>query len=518
MHTASDLLLTKILATVGPASNAPAVLRRLIEEGARCFRINFSHGGFDDFAQSLAAIRQAEAEAGVPIGVLGDLSGPKIRVSAVAGGALALAAGDHVEITPSPGEDAPPGSRDPDSGVVTLPANYGGIADEVQIGHRVLIDDGAVRMLVTNRITDGENPRLICQCTVGGAVSNKKGINLPDSEIAAPSLTDWDERCAAWAIEHDLDSRALSFVRLPDDIRRLQAYLKTLGRHGTGVRSHTKLPIVAKIEKPQAIRDLDDICELADGLMVARGDLGGEMNLAEVPVMQKRIIEVAHDHGKPVIVATQMLQSMIDAPVPTRAEVSDVANAILDGADALMLSGETAVGRFPVQAVHTMAHTARVTEAYAAPDRKLATRPPRKARESRYRTAALAHGVSVIVKDLDAPYVVMWSELGGGARYISQNRLTVPIIAVSSNRAALRRMSLLFGVVPVLMPRPENTASFITAIDGLFLERGWAEPGTPIVIAKGEPLGAPGVTNKIRIHYLADVCRVTWHAKVDEAS
>lgn len=510
MPRPADLLLTKILATVGPASSDQDVLTRMIEEGVRCFRINFSHGDFESFDKALRRIRAAADDLGIPIGVLGDLSGPKIRVSAVKNNGLELAIGDHVEITPR--EDKP-GWRDADTGVVTLPANYAGIVDEVEIGHRVLIDDGAVRMLVTNRITDGDHPRLICQCTEGGRVSNKKGINLPDSKIEAPSLTEWDEQCAVWATENDLDYVALSFVRRADDLQRLRDYLKFLGRHGSGQRSHTKLPIVAKIEKPQAIEDLGGICELADGIMVARGDLGVEMDLAEVPVMQKRIIEVAHDHGKPVIVATQMLQSMIEESTPTRAEVSDVANAILDGADTVMLSGETAVGRHPIQAVNMMAHTARVTEAYAAPSRRQQTRPPRRARESRYRTAALAHGVSVIVKDLDASFVVMWSELGGGARYMSQNRLTVPIIAISSNRLALRQMSLLFGVVPVYMDRPADSPSFIESVDKLFRDRGWAEPGTAVVIANGEPMGTPGVTNKIRIHYVGDVCRVTWHAK-----
>ena len=508
MPAPSDFILTKILATVGPASQDPAVLVRMIEEGVRAVRINFSHGTFDDFERSLQVVRQAAKTTQVPIGVLGDLSGPKIRLGQVEGGSFELAVGDEVEFT----RQERVSIRDGQMGL--LSTNYPQLVDEVEPGHRLFIDDGAVRMLAIERVTSqaDQDVRLRCRVTHGGPISNRKGVNLPDTELSLPSLTEWDRQCARWAIEHHLDYLALSFVRKAEDLIELKELLRTLGRDNRTLRSHTRLPVIAKIEKPQAIEDLENICDTADGIMVARGDLGVEMDLAEVPVIQKRIIQVAHDYAKPVIVATQMLQSMIDASTPTRAEVSDVANAIIDGADSVMLSGETAVGQYPVQTVRAMARTASFAEAYVAAQREGAL-PPRLLQESRYRTAALAHGVSVIVHDLAAKYVVTWSELGGGALHLSQNRLAIPIIAVSSNEAALRQMSLLFGVTPVYMGRPADNESFLHLIDGLLLGNGWAQQGDPIVIAKGEPLGTPGVMNQVQIHYLGDVCRLTWHAK-----
>ena len=519
MPQGPDFLLTKILATVGPSTSDVPTLIRLIEEGVRAFRINFSHGSFTGFQKSLDLIREASSEADVPVGVLGDLSGPKIRLGRIDAEGIDLRAGDCVQLTA--GDEAAMGRRDPDTGSVLLPINYPKLIEEVQPGHRVLINDGAVRMLAVSKetvcgtigeeITEGEV--LSCQVTVGGKISSAKGVNLPDTHLSAPSLTDWDRECAEWAIDHELDYLALSFVRRAEDILQLKKLLKNRGRDNRAMRNHTRLPIIAKIEKPQAIAELDSILENIEGVMVARGDLGVEMDPAQVPVLQKRIIARAHDFGVPVIVATQMLESMIQQPYATRAEVSDVANAIIDGADAVMLSGETAVGKYPVQAVHMMGRTADITEDFEGNYLGLGSKPPKRAQESRYRTAALAHGVSVIVNDLDARFVVMWSELGGGARYLSQNRLRVPIIAVSSNEAALRQMSLLFGVRPLYMPRPDSPDAFLHAIDKTMLERHWADEGDAIVIADGEPLGTPGVTNKIRIHYVGDVCRVRWHAK-----
>ncbi|MEM8736997.1 MAG: pyruvate kinase [Planctomycetota bacterium] len=519
--TTQPLLLTKILATVGPSCSEPDTLVRMIEEGARAFRVNFSHGDFPDFARSVESIRSAADQTGVSVGILGDLSGPKIRVTTVTGGALELAVGDHVEFT----QRDVVADRDEATGVVTVGTTYPEMVDDVEPGQRLLVNDGAIRMLVTDRVrpTDPaeqgrrpEDPRLICRVTTGGTLSNKKGVNLPDTQVSAPALTDWDEECAAWAVENQLDYLALSFVRKADDVRQLNALLMKLGRDNRKLRSHTRLPIVSKLEKPQAIEELDEILEETDAVMVARGDLGVEMDLAEVPILQKKIIRQAHDHGKPVIVATQMLESMIESYTPTRAEVSDVANAILDGTDAIMLSGETAVGAHPIQAVHTMARTAQLTEAYDAERRAGTTKPPANLQDSRYRTAALAHGVSTIVNDLRPAYVVMWSELGGGARYLSQNRLRTPIITVSSKESALRQMALLFGVHPVHMTRPTDTADFLDRVDRLLLDNEWANPGDAVVIVKGEPLGIPGVTNKIRIHYLGDVCRLKWHVKDDQ--
>ena len=271
--------------------------------------------------------------------------------------------------------------------------------------------------------------------------------------------------------------------------------------YGGGSKSF--IPVMAKIEKTEALDDLESIVEESDIIMIARGDLGVEMDLAKVPVIQRKIIKTCHDHGKPVVVATQMLQSMIEAPSPTRAEVSDVANAILEGAHAVMLSGESAVGSYPVESVKMMRRIARETNIYRRTE-AIDSAPPSNPRASRYRTAALAHGVSVVVRDLDAKLIVMWSQLGGGASYVSQIRSSVPVIALSSNPEALRRMSILYGLFPYFMEQPESTATFIIQLDKLLIDQKWAVIGDPIVLVLGEPIGEEGLTNKIQIHYVGD--------------
>lgn len=507
---AHNMLLTKVLATVGPATETVDMLCRLIDEGARVFRINFSHGAFDEFSARIANVREASRVSGVPIGILGDLSGPKIRIERVEE-PFDVGVGDFVEFTATKRQS----QRYPDTGVTVLSSTYPAIVEDAAVGDRVFINDGAVRMLVIDKVwaEDDDASRLHCRVTHGGKISNKKGINLPDSQVSAPSLTDWDRQCAEFAAKEEVEYLALSFVRKAADIDDLRNLLKELARDKKTPPSSARIPIVAKIEKPEAIEELEGIVDAADGIMVARGDLGVEMEAAEVPVLQKKIIRCAHNYGKPVIVATQMLESMIENSQPTRAEVSDVANAIYEGADAVMLSGETAVGKHPEQAVHMMAKTARTMEALVSDESRKNTRPPAKLREGKYRTAALAHAVSVVVNDLNPKFAVCWSELGGTARYLSQNRLSVPILAFSSNEAGLRRMALLFGVEPFHVPRPKDSAEFLVNLDDLLLSRGWCVPGDPIVIVKGEPIGTPGVTNQLQIHYVGDVCRIAWHVK-----
>lgn len=469
-------------------------MTRLIEEGVRAVRINFSHGSFDDFAKYLEVIREASRRTGVAVGIMGDLSGPKIRLGKVAGGSLELTPGDQVVFLNDGDTVRREGER------VLVPTSYDLLVSEVQPGHRVLIDDGNVRLLAVER----RQGQLVCQVTVGGPISDRKGVNLPDTCLSMPSMTDYDQTCVDWAVQNKVDYLALSFVRQAGDVQELKQKLSVACQtHGCEQR----VPIIAKIEKPEALRDLEAITAISDAIMVARGDLGVEMNLAEVPLIQKRIVRMAHDHGKPVVVATQMLQSMIEQATPTRAEVSDVANAILDGADALMLSGETAVGKYPVRAVRMMSQTAGITEIERIASRNGIARPPKHPQASRYRTAALAHGVTAVAQDLAAKFVVMWSERGGGARYLSQNRLSVPIIAVSSSNAALRTMSLMFGVTAVGMPRPEHTNDFVAKVDDLLLDNDWASMGDPVVLVMGEPLGTAGVTNELRIHYAGDTRR-----------
>ncbi len=502
--------LTKIIATLGPASADVPTVVRLIEEGARVFRINFSHGHQEDFARFLALVREASQATGIEAAVLGDLAGPKIRVGQTPPEGIETQPGDSVAFT-GRGRDAAVIVGAEPGLLAEFPTSHAQIVNDVAIGHRLLVDDGAVRMLVVDRQiapSDGSPPRLICQVIVGGRITSGKGVNLPDSMLSISSMTPRDEDCARWAVENQLDFLALSFVRQAEDVRGLKRLLRSI----TGNAAQMP-PVIAKIETPQALADLEGILGVTDAVMVARGDLGVEMDLAEVPALQKRILRQAHEFGRPVIVATQMLQSMIVDFNPTRAEVSDVANAIFDGADAVMLSGETAVGNHPIQAVHMMARIARTTEKEMAGDPAYKARAPMRLRESRYRTAALAHGVSAMVSDLSAKLVVNWAELGGGAKYLSQNRMDVPILGFSESRVAMRQMNLMFGVMAVAMERPADGEEFIAKADAVIQSRGWAKVGDPIVIVKGEPLGMPGVTNHIVIHYVGDVVRLRWRAK-----
>ncbi len=502
MGDESGFILTKIIATLGPASDELGVIVRLIEEGARVFRINFSHGSFAEFDRRLAAVKRASQVTGVPVGVLGDLSGPKIRVGKVREGGVQLEVGAEVHFQ---SESVVGGTEGGVAGwPVVFSTNVPTFIDDVQPGQRVLIDDGAVRMLAVEKVGQDEGRRLVCRVTVGGRVTSAKGVNLPDTAVSVPSLTDYDWLCVDWAIERGIDFLALSFVRQAQDVRLLKDRLAKAADP-----SGSSIPVIAKIEKPQAVDDLEAIVQESDGVMVARGDLGVEMDITAVPIIQKRIIATAHDYGKPVIVATQMLQSMIESPWPTRAEVSDVANAIFDGADAVMLSGETAVGKHPVEAVHIMGQIARTTLAEMAHWPAQPSGPPRKLQESHYRTAALAHGVSVVVRDLGARLMGIWSQRGGGARYLSQNRPTIPIVAASSDPAVLRRMTLLYAVVPVLMDPPASLEDFAERIDRLIVDRGWGRLGDQVVLVAGEPIGIPGVTNTLLIRRLGGVVRPT---------
>lgn len=514
MQPHHHFVLTKIVATLGPASSDVESIGQLIEAGARVFRVNFSHGTFEQFAGLLKNVREAARQTERFIGVLGDLSGPKIRIGKVADDGIVLQPGDVVRLCA--GVDlaqAPDQAGDPIRFGVTQPE----FIDDVSADQRVFIDDGNVRLRCVEAAPDLATG-MTCTVEVGGRVTSGKGINLPDTGLSVPSLTEWDEQCLEFAVEQGFDFLALSFVRSGADVRELKDRLRQLGARpalpasgaermrfsafGSGDRSF--IPVVAKIEKPQAMECLDEIVTEADVIMVARGDLGVEMDVADVPVCQKKILKTCRHHGKPAIVATQMLQSMIEAPIPTRAEATDVANAIFDGADAVMLSGETAVGKYPVDTVRTMRRINRKANDYLLSEGP-AFDQPIAPRESRFRSAALAHGVKVMVSDLEAKLIVMWSQLGGGASYLAQNKLPVPIIAFSSNSDALRRMSVLYGVVPRHMETPESTTDFVKAVDEMLQENEWINPGEPIVMVMGEPIGLAGLTNKIRIHYVGEL-------------
>lgn len=477
--------LTKIVATLGRASNTPETIRKMAEAGASVFRLNFSHGSLDDHGRVLRAVRQVEAELGQPLGVLGDLSGPKIRVGAVQEGGVAVEAGEDVMFQPEP--IVATGRR--------FSSTYPGLTEDVRTGQRLLINDGAIRMLVVER----RQGAITCRVTTGGLITTGKGINLPQTRLNLETITAKDWACLEWAVANDLDFLAMSFVRRAEEIQRLRHRMKEL----TDARCVRPIPIVAKIERPEALSNIEQILEAADAIMVARGDLGVEMDLAEVPAIQKRLVGLATAHGKPCIVATQMLESMIENPVPTRAEASDVANAVFDGCDAVMLSGETAVGKYPALAVETMSRIAASTEAYIA---TLPLAPPalHPRRDAGHWTAAIAHGAWIIAQDVKARLIVAASETGVTALHLSQNNFRIPIVIGSGDRCTLRRLTLLHGVTSVQITLPGNLDEFTAAFDEILLRNRWVERGEPIVLLAGHPIGRSGSTNSLAVHYVGD--------------
>lgn len=474
----SPRTLTKIVATLGPASSDDATVEKLIEAGVGVVRLNFSHGTLDDHAKRLAAVRRAAARLGRVVGVLGDLQGPKIRVGRVDGDGARVAVGDEVDFVR--GEF----TADPVVRPLRLACTYARFLDDVRAGERVLIDDGNVRLLAVAH----DDETLRCLVTTGGIISSNKGINLPESQVTATAMSERDLACVAWAVEHELDFLALSFVRSADEVHELRR------RIGSGNR----IAVVAKIERPQAVDAIESIVDAADAIMVARGDLGVEMDFAKVPLVQIRLVEAAHAAAKPCIVATQMLQSMIEAPIPTRAEATDVANAILQGTDAVMLSGETAVGKWPVLAVETMRRIADEAEQFAA-RRSAPHAAPAKLAAIGHRTAALAHGAWHMARDNRAACVVAWSQEGGGARYLSQNDFSIPIVAFSGDKRAVRRMSLLRGVFPARLDVPPSIADWRAAAAGHVRTAAFAKQGDRVVMMYGEPLGIAGVTDSVAL-------------------
>lgn len=476
---------TKIVATMGPAVADVGKLLEIFKAGVDVCRLNFSHGTLDDHLLMLRKIREAAAMHDQPIAVLGDLCGPKIRLGKVKpvgdSGGMPIRVGDELILQRAEIEG--------ENGVVCT--IFPQIVDDVQVGHRVLIEDGLLRFLCI----DKNYNRLLLKCTDGGVLKSSKGINLPDTIVNTPAITEKDWRDADWAIENDLDYLALSFVRSADDLALLRQHM---------LNKVADIHLIAKIEKPEGVKNIDAIIENCDGLMVARGDLGVEMDVAQVPIIQKDLVRRCQTAGKPVIVATQMLQSMIEESSPTRAEVSDVANAIFDGTDAVMLSGETSVGKFPVETVRTMAHIAEITEAY------LDTLPAKTEFQLKLKTlqvsSAMARGVWEIVQDMKLKLVVVWSQTGSTARLFSKNRMSVPILALSSDHRALRRMALHYGVIAQEMPPPDEMTGLIAWVDSFVRKTRMAEMGDRIVIVAGLSMATPGTMNNLVIQTVGENC------------
>jgi len=470
-----EMIKTKIIATLGPSCAEAGILDAMIDNGVDVFRLNFSHGTLDQHDKLLETLNAARSRHHQMTAVLGDLCGPKIRTGRIEPEGQILYAGDKVSIVP--GNQVGTAHR--------FGTNYEHFNQDVEIGHRVFLDDGQITLNVVGR--DGED--LVCEVVDGGTLSSRKGINLPDTRIRIPSITEFDWQCINWAIKRNLDFLALSFVRSADEINQLKEYIRKAG---------ADIKVVAKIETPQALEHLEPIVTASDAVLVARGDLGVEMDLAELPLIQKRITKMCRDCGKPVIVATQMLQSMIENPTATRAEVSDVANAIMDYTDAVLLSGETAVGKYPVKAAQTIERIARVTEAYL--DKQFGAHQRSTTTEEFSLIAAVARSVGQIVEDIDAKLVAVWSQSGSSARFLSKARIDVPILALSSDERSCRQMCLHYGVIPCCRAIPEDIRHFTSLVDKLIIENNWAQPGDRVVLVAGRPLGAPGTTNSINVH------------------
>ncbi|WP_223690630.1 pyruvate kinase [Leifsonia poae] len=466
----------KIVATLGPATSSYDNIRAIIDAGVDVARMNLSHGSYDVHEGVYANVRKAADDAGKPVAVMVDLQGPKIRLGKFEAGPYELAEGDIFKIT----TDDIIGTREISS------TTFKGLPQDVSPGDYLLIDDGKVRVQVTE--TDGTV--VTTKVIVAGPVSNNKGINLPGVAVNVPALSEKDEADLRWGLNLGADLIALSFVRNASDIERVHEIMAEEGR---------KVPVIAKIEKPQAVEALEEIIEAFDAIMVARGDLGVELPLEAVPIVQKRAVELARRAAKPVIVATQMLESMISSPVPTRAETSDVANAVLDGADAVMLSGETSVGEYPVITVQTMARIVRSTEEHGL-DRiaPLGTRP-------RTQSGAITLAAVEVADFVEAKYLCVFTESGESARRMSRIRSSIPILAFTPEESIRRRMSLNWGVESFVVARVTHTDQMVAQVDEALKSTGRAENGDKVIIISGSPPGIPGTTNDIRVHRVGDV-------------
>lgn len=465
----------KIVATLGPATSTYEMVRAIIDAGVDVARLNLSHGDYSVHDANFANVRRAAEDAGRGVAVLVDLQGPKIRLGKFADGPHDLAPGDIFKITV---EDIP-GTKE------IVSTTFKGLPQDVKPGDYLLIDDGKVRV----RVVETDGTVVTTEVIVGGPVSNNKGINLPGVAVNVPALSDKDEADLRWALRIGADIIALSFVRDAKDVQRVHVIMAEEG---------VRIPIIAKIEKPQAVEHLEEIIDAFDGIMVARGDLGVELPLEAVPIVQKRAVELCRRMAKPVIVATQMLESMITNPVPTRAETSDVANAVLDGADAVMLSGETSVGAYPVTVVETMARIVESTEEHGL-DRIV----PMKAKP-RTQGGAITLAAMEVAEFVEAKYLCIFTESGDTARRMSRLRPKIPMMAFAPEPAIRRRMALTWGVQSTLVEHVPHTDRMFIQVDDFFLSNGLAEEGDRVVVISGSPPGIVGSTNDIRIHKIGD--------------
>jgi pyruvate kinase len=461
----------KIVATLGPASSSYDQIRAIIEAGVDVARMNLSHGSHDVHEQIYRDVRKAASDLDKPVGVFVDLQGPKIRLSKFKDGPVLLEKGATFKIT----------TDEIEGDVNICGTTFKGLPADVKVGDFLLIDDGKVKL----RAIEVTDTTVTTEVEIPGQISNNKGINLPGVAVNVPALSEKDEDDLRWALSLGVDMVALSFVRGSSDIERVHEIMREEGR---------KIPVIAKIEKPQAVDNLEEIIDAFDAIMVARGDLGVELPLEQVPLVQKRAVELARRWAKPVIVATQMLESMISSSIPTRAETSDVANAVLDGADALMLSGETSVGSFPVETVSTMARIIQSTEENGLsriPD--LGTRPHTQG-------GAVSFAAMEIAELLGSKFVCVFTEGGDSLRRISRLRSAVPVLSFTPNVQTARELSLVWGSKTYIVPKVAHTDSMFEQVDISVLEQGMCKVGDEVVVVAGTPPGVSGSTNTLRVH------------------
>jgi pyruvate kinase len=460
---------------MGPAVESPEKVRELIAAGMNMARLNLSHGGYEEHQNRLDQVRAAAAETGKPVAILVDLQGPKIRLARFKAGPHDLARGDIFTIT----TDEIEGTKD------RVGTTYKGLPGDCKAGDRILIDDGKV----TVEVIEVKGNDVVTKVIEPGAVSNNKGINLPGVAVSVPALSEKDMDDLRWGLRAGADFIALSFVRSAADIVDVHRIMDEVG---------IRVPVIAKIEKPQAVENLQGIVDAFDGIMVARGDLGVELPIEDVPLVQKHCIELAREAAKPVIVATQMLDSMITNSRPTRAEATDCANAVLDGADALMLSGETSVGDFAIEAVQTMARIIERTEEGGFN----LIRPMRTAPKTK--GGAITKAATEVGAIVGAKFLVTFTQSGDSARRMSRLRSPIPILALTPDRGTYNRLALSWGIEPMITAMVSHTDEMVKQVDHLLIDSGRATTGDNVMIVAGSPPGIPGSTNAMRVHRVGD--------------
>jgi pyruvate kinase len=472
----------KIVCTLGPATSSQEQITALISAGMDVARLNMSHGHQADHLEAYRRVRAGSDATGHGVGVLADLQGPKIRLGEFPGGPVRLGAGDEFIITT---EDVPGNAREAST-------TYAGLVDDVRAGDRILIDDGNVQLDVTG--TSGS--RVYLRVVVGGKISDHKGINLPGISVSAPALPEKDEQDLRWALATGVDMVAMSFVRTPDDASLARKIMTDLGRPG--------VPLIAKIEKPEAVRFLPDIVDAFDGIMVARGDLGVELPLEQVPAVQAEAIKLARERARPVIVATQMLESMISSPRPTRAEVSDVAGAVTQGADAVMLSAESSVGAYPIETVATMSRiVAAAEESSLHSEHHLIRRPTTTG-------GAIARAAVEVGAIVGAKALVAFTMTGETARRLARYRSPIPLLAFTTDPAIRSQLALTWGVETFIVREVRHTDEMVHEVDAALVSLNRCAIGDKIVIVAGSPPGSPGKTNALRVHRIGDAVNLPY--------